>query len=138
MSEATTAVATAARTTMKTAMTAAAAGSPATVITALIAITATPIAAAPALTARVAVGFCGRRAWRWGCGWGWYWLWGWRWVGGQVGGERGQLGVGPRRQRLADPFVQFVRGQPTLHECGLEGADHLLAVGMGRAPAALA
>ena len=52
---------------------------------------------------------------------------------GEVGGEGGQLRVGPRRERLAHPLVEFVLGQNALHERGLEGADHLLAVGVGRA-----
>ena len=50
--------------------------------------------------------------------------------GGQVSGEGGQLCAGPRRQRLAHPQVEFVFDQPALHERGLEGADHLLAVGV--------
>jgi hypothetical protein len=52
---------------------------------------------------------------------------------GEVGGEGGQPRVGPRRERLAHPLVEFVLGQHALHERGLEGADHLLAVGVGRA-----
>jgi hypothetical protein len=50
--------------------------------------------------------------------------------GREVGGERGQVGVGPRGERLARPRVQLILGQPSLHECGLEGIDHLLAVGV--------
>jgi hypothetical protein len=50
--------------------------------------------------------------------------------GWDVGGERGQVGVGPRRQRLAHPQVEFVLGQHALHERGLERADHVLAVGV--------
>jgi hypothetical protein len=49
---------------------------------------------------------------------------------GEVGGEGGQLRVGPRRERLAHSLVEFVLGQHALHERGLEGADHLLAVGV--------
>ena len=50
--------------------------------------------------------------------------------GGDVGGEGSQLRAGSRRQRLAHPQVELVLGQHALHECGLEGVDHLLAVGM--------
>jgi len=50
--------------------------------------------------------------------------------GGQVSGECGQLRVGPRCERLAHPQVEFMLGQPPLHERGLEGADHLLPVGV--------
>jgi hypothetical protein len=50
--------------------------------------------------------------------------------GGQVSGQGGQFGVGPRRQRLAHPQVELVHGQHSLHERGLEHADHLLAVGV--------
>ena len=51
-------------------------------------------------------------------------------VGGEVGGEGSQVGVGPRRERLADPRVQLVLGQPALDERGLEGVDHVLAIGV--------
>ena len=34
---------------------------------------------------------------------------------------------------LARPRVEFIFGQPALGERGLEGTDHLLAVGVGRA-----
>jgi hypothetical protein len=50
-------------------------------------------------------------------------------LGRDVGSDRGQLRVGARRERPADPRVEFVPGQPTLHERGLEQADHPLAVG---------
>jgi hypothetical protein len=50
--------------------------------------------------------------------------------GGQVGGERGQVRVGPRSQRLAHPRIQLIPAQPALHERGLQHADYLLAVGM--------
>jgi hypothetical protein len=50
--------------------------------------------------------------------------------GGQVNGEGGQLRVGPRRKRLAHPLVELVLGQHALNERGLEGADHLFAVGV--------
>jgi len=61
--------------------------------------------------------------------------------GGEVSSEGGQIGVGPRRERPADPQVEFVLVQPFLHERGLEHLDHLLAVGVRRpqvAPAARA
>jgi hypothetical protein len=48
--------------------------------------------------------------------------------GGEVSGDRRQLRVGPRRQRLAHPQIQLIPVQPPLHERGFEGADHLLAV----------
>src|ERR1035437_8074719 len=44
--------------------------------------------------------------------------------------ERDKVRVGLRCERLADPQVKFVPGQPSLHERGLELIDHLLAVGM--------
>ena len=48
------------------------------------------------------------------------------------GGDRGQLRVGLRRERLACPRVKLVLGQPALYERGLECVNHLLPVGMGR------
>ena len=42
----------------------------------------------------------------------------------------GQFRIGPRRERLAHPQVQFVLGQHAPHERGLESVDHLLAVGV--------
>ena len=59
-------------------------------------------------------------------------------LGGEVSGDCGQLRVGPRREHLAHPQVEFVLGQQALHERGLESADHLLAVGVRgpQAPAA--
>ena len=53
-------------------------------------------------------------------------------VGRDVGGERGQVGIGLRGERLACPRVELVRGQPTLRERGLEDADYLLAVSVAR------
>jgi hypothetical protein len=50
--------------------------------------------------------------------------------GGDVGGEGGQVRVGLRCQRLADPQAELVSGQPSLHERGLEYVDHVLAVGV--------
>jgi len=52
--------------------------------------------------------------------------------GWEVSGDRGQLRVGPRGERLAHSQVEFILGQHALHECGLEGADHLLAVAVRR------
>ena len=57
-------------------------------------------------------------------------------AGGNVAGKSGELGIGPRGERLAHPRVKLVLVQPTLHERGLERVDHLLAVGMGRPKAA--
>jgi hypothetical protein len=51
--------------------------------------------------------------------------WGWR----NVGGEGGQVRVGPRGQRLARPCIEFVLGQPSVHERVLQRLDYLLAVG---------
>jgi hypothetical protein len=50
--------------------------------------------------------------------------------GGDVGGEGGQVRVGLRGERLADPQAELVPGQPSLHERGLEHVDYLLAVGV--------
>jgi hypothetical protein len=52
--------------------------------------------------------------------------------GGEVGGERGQVGAGPRGERLARPQVELVFGQHARHERGLERTDHLFAVGVRR------
>ena len=51
---------------------------------------------------------------------------------GDVGGERGQVGAGPRGERPARPGVELVPGQPALHERVLQRLDHLLAVGVAR------
>ena len=56
--------------------------------------------------------------------------------GGEVSGERGQLGAGPRGERLARPQVQLLFGQPALRESGRERVDDLLAVGVGGPEAA--
>ena len=53
-------------------------------------------------------------------------------TGGQVGGERGQLPMGPRGECLAQPCIQLGFGQHALHERGLEHVDHMLAIGMRR------
>src|SRR5580693_5722481 len=50
-------------------------------------------------------------------------------LGRDTGGDLSQLRVGARRERLADQCVEFVPGQPTLHDRGLEQADHPPAVG---------
>ncbi len=55
---------------------------------------------------------------------------------GHVRCDRSQLRVGSRRERPAHPQVEFFLVQPALHECGLEDADHPLAVGMRRAQVA--
>ena len=51
--------------------------------------------------------------------------------GWDVGGERGQLGAGPRGERPARPLVELVPGR-RLHERVLQRLDHLLAVGVAR------
>ena len=56
--------------------------------------------------------------------------------GGDVGGDRGQFRIGPRRERLAYPRVKLVFGNPTMHKRGLEHVDYVLAVSMGRPEAA--
>ena len=58
--------------------------------------------------------------------------------GGKVGGERGQVRVGPCGERLAGPRVKLVHGQPALHERGFKRLHHSLAVGMRRQEAAVA
>ena len=52
--------------------------------------------------------------------------------GGQVGGERGQLPMGPRGECLAQPCIQLGFGQHALHERRLEHVDQILAIGMRR------
>ena len=52
--------------------------------------------------------------------------------GGDVGGEGGQLRVGPRGERLGHPRVELVFGQLALDERGLERLDHVVAVGVAR------
>jgi hypothetical protein len=41
-------------------------------------------------------------------------------------------------QRSFSQSARIVLGQHALHECGLEGADHSLAVGVGRVEVAVA
>ena len=53
-------------------------------------------------------------------------------AGRDVGGERGQVGAGPRGERPARPRVELVPGQPALHERVLQCLDHLLAIGVAR------
>ena len=58
--------------------------------------------------------------------------------GGKVGGERGQVRVGPCGECLAGPRGKLVHGQPALHERGFKRLHHSLAVGMRRQEAAVA
>jgi hypothetical protein len=51
---------------------------------------------------------------------------------GNAGGYRGQVRIGTRCVRLADPVAELAAGQPARHERGLEHVDHPLAVGMRR------
>src|SRR5262249_743339 len=51
--------------------------------------------------------------------------------GWDVGGEQGQLAIGPRDQRLARARVEFIHGQPALHERRFEELEHLFPVGGG-------
>jgi len=53
--------------------------------------------------------------------------------GGDVGDERGEIGMGLRGGRLVHPRVVFILSQPTLPERGLEGADHVHAIEVGGA-----
>jgi hypothetical protein len=53
-------------------------------------------------------------------------------VGGDVGRDQGESRVGPRGERLADSGIEFVLGQPALHEGGFEYLDDLLTVGVRR------
>jgi UDP:flavonoid glycosyltransferase YjiC (YdhE family) len=57
--------------------------------------------------------------------------------GRDVGGDHGQIGVGARGERLADPRVELVLGHQAVHISGLERADHALAVGVGCSQAAM-
>jgi hypothetical protein len=57
---------------------------------------------------------------------------------GDVGGDRGQFRIGPRRECLAYPRIKLVFGNPTMHKRGLEHVDYVLAVSMGRPEAAAA
>ena len=50
-------------------------------------------------------------------------------AGRDVGDEGGQVGVGPRGERLARSRVKFVPGQPAVHERSLQRVDHVFAVG---------
>jgi hypothetical protein len=51
----------------------------------------------------------------------------------EVAGDRGQFGIGPRRERLVHPEVELAFGQPVFYERSLEYLDRLLAVGLRRA-----
>ena len=53
-------------------------------------------------------------------------------AGRDVGGDRGQVGVGPRSERLARSGVEFVLGQLAVRERGFQRVDRLFAVGVGR------
>src|ERR1700745_2080350 len=59
-------------------------------------------------------------------------------LSGDIRGDLGQFRVCPGRVHLARPLAELIAGQPAVHERGLKGADHLLAVGVGRAEAATA
>ena len=52
--------------------------------------------------------------------------------GRKVGGDRGQVPMGPRGECLAHPRIQLGFAQHALHERGLEHIDHMLAIGMRR------
>jgi hypothetical protein len=58
--------------------------------------------------------------------------------GGDVGGDRGQFRIGPRRECLAYPRIKLVFGNPAMHKRGLEHDDYVLAVSIGRPEAAAA
>jgi hypothetical protein len=62
----------------------------------------------------------------------------WDWRGRDVGGDRGQLRVGLRRERLAHSYLELILGQPLLRERGLEHFNRLLAVGIRRPQVAAA
>ena len=47
----------------------------------------------------------------------------------EIARERGQFRVGQRDERPGHPLIELVFCQPALHECGLERAYHLFAVG---------
>ena len=51
--------------------------------------------------------------------------------GRDVGGERGQLSVGPRGECLACPRAKLVFGQAACHERSLQQVDDVLAVDVG-------
>jgi hypothetical protein len=48
----------------------------------------------------------------------------------EIAGDRGQVGIGPRRERLAHPEVELVFSQPVVYERGFELLDRLLTVGV--------
>ena len=50
--------------------------------------------------------------------------------GRDISGEGVQRRIGG--ERLADPLVKLVLGQPSLHERGLQRAEHPLAIGLRR------
>jgi hypothetical protein len=49
-----------------------------------------------------------------------------------IGGERSQLGAGPRGQRTTRPRAELIPAQPALHERILQRLDHQLAVSVTR------
>jgi hypothetical protein len=53
-------------------------------------------------------------------------------VSRNVGGERGQLGPGPRGERQARPHIKLVLVQAAVHERDLQRPNHLLAFGVTR------
>jgi hypothetical protein len=48
----------------------------------------------------------------------------------EAGGGRGQVGIGPRRERPVHAEIELGLGEQARGERGLEHADHLLAVGV--------
>src|ERR1022692_766402 len=52
--------------------------------------------------------------------------------GRDVGGESGQVCIGPRGERAVRAQVQLVLGQPAMDERVLERVDHVLTIGVGR------
>lgn len=58
--------------------------------------------------------------------------------GGDVGGDRGQFRVGPRRECLAYPGIELVFANPATHKRGLEHVDYVLAVSIRRPEAGAA
>jgi hypothetical protein len=51
-------------------------------------------------------------------------------AGRNVGGQRGQVSVGPRDERLTRSRVELVLGQLAVRERGFQRVDCLLAVGV--------
>jgi len=57
--------------------------------------------------------------------------------GGDVGGDRGQFPIAPRRECLVYSRLKLVFGNPTMHKRGREYVDYLLAVSIRRPEAAM-